>query len=296
MKQASTTKTPRAGLMNVLSIQSSVAYGHVGNSAATLPLQRLGIGVWPVNTAHLSNHLGHPSWRGGAASAAMVADIVAGIEELGVLGECDALLSGFLGAAALGAVVLDALKTLRAANPDAIFALDPVIGDDGIEIYAPEGVPEFLRDRLLPRADIITPNRYEVEFLTARKIGGVDDALAAMADLRARGPGLVVATSIPDADDAGVMITLAADGMSAWMVRSPRLETAVHGAGDMFTALFLGHRLKGAALAEALSLTVSSVHGVLAATAAAGAREMLLVETQDALADPPEIFPAERIA
>ena len=281
--------------MNVLSIQSSVAYGHVGNSAATLPLQRLGIGVWPVNTTHLSNHLGHPSWRGGAAQTEMVADIVAGIEALGVLGECDALLSGFLGTAALGAVVLDALAMLRAANPAAIFALDPVIGDDGIEIYVPEGVPEFLRDRLLPRADIITPNRYEVEFLTARKIRCVDDALAAMAELRARGPGLVVATSIPDANDADVTITLAADGEGAWMVRSPRLETAVHGAGDLFSALFLGHTLKGAAPVEALSLTVSSVHAVLAATAAAGAPEMLLVEAQDAFTDPPERFPVERL-
>ena len=281
--------------MNVLSIQSSVAYGHVGNSAATLPLQRLGIGVWPVNTTHLSNHLGHPTWRGGAASAAMVADIVTGIEELGVLGQCHALLSGFLGSPALGDVVLDALARLRAVNRDAIFALDPVIGDDGIEIYVPGGVPEFLRDRLLPRADIITPNRYEVEFLTGAKIGGVDDALAAMAELRARGPGLVVATSIPDAGDAGALITLAANSDGAWLVRSPRLETAVHGAGDMFTALFLGHTLRGAAPHEALSLTVSSLHAVLAATAEAGAHELLLVETQDALAEPPKIFPAERL-
>ena len=281
--------------MNVLSIQSSVAYGHVGNSAATLPLQRLGIGVWPVSTTHLSNHLGHPSWRGGAAETGMVADIVAGIAELGVLGECDALLSGYLGSAALGAVVLDALEALRAANPAAIFALDPVIGDDGIETYVPDGVPEFLRDMLLPRADIITPNRYEVEFLTARKIKGVDDALAAMAELRARGPGLVVATSIPDANDAAAMITLAADGEGAWMVRTPRLDTAVHGAGDMFSALFLGHALRRAGVADALSLTVSSVYAVLAATAQAGAREMLLVETQNALADPPKRFPAERL-
>ncbi|MCH8189375.1 MAG: FHA domain-containing protein, partial [Proteobacteria bacterium] len=182
-----------------------------------------------------------------------------------------------------------------AANPAAIFALDPVIGDDGIETYVPDGVPEFLRDMLLPRADIITPNRYEVEYLTARKIKGVDDALAAMAELRARGPGLVVATSIPDANDAGAMITLAADGEGAWMVRTPRLDTAVHGAGDMFSALFLGHALRGEGVADALSLTVSSVHAVLAATAQAGAREMLLVETQDALADPPKRFPAERL-
>jgi pyridoxine kinase len=282
--------------MNVLSIQSMVSYGHVGNSAATLPLQRLGIGVWPVHTTHLSNHLGHPSWRGGAADSAVVADIVAGIGELGVLGECHALLSGFLGSAALGAVVLEALDALRAANPEAIFALDPVIGDDGIEIYVPDGVPEFLRDEMLPRADIITPNRYEVEFLTGRRIGGVEDALAAMAELRALGPGLVVATSIPDGNDANVLITLAANSEAAWLVRSPRLETAVHGAGDLFSALFLGRILRGTAPGEALSLTVSSVHAVLAATAQAGAREMLLVETQDALVDPPEIFPAERLS
>lgn len=279
--------------MNVLSIQSSVAYGHVGNSAATLPLQRLGIGVWPVNTTHLSNHLGHASYRGGVAQPDMVADIIAGIAELGVLGECHALLAGFLGDVALGAVVLDALDALAAANPDALFALDPVIGDDHTGVYVRDGVADFLRDQLLPRAHIITPNRFEAEYLSGRKIGGMDDALAVMADLRSRGPGLVAVTSVPHGD--GEMATLAAHGEGAWRVRSPRLETAVHGAGDMFSALFLGHTLKGAAPGEALSAAVSSVHGVLAATAAAGAREMLLVETQDALVDPPRLFPAERL-
>ena len=280
--------------MNVLSIQSSVAYGHVGNSAATLPLQRLGIGVWPVNTTHLSNHLGHASWRGGAAETAAVSDIVAGIVELGVIGECDALLSGYLGNANLGAVVLEALDAVRAANPGAIYALDPVFGDDGIGVYVSDGTPDYIRDVLLPRADIITPNRYEAEYLTGSKIGSVDDALAAMDVLRARGPGTAVVTSTPG-DEDGALITLAADGAGAWMVRSPREDTAVHGAGDVFSALVLGHTLRRAGLDEALSMSVSSVHAVLAATAQAGAREMLLVETQDALANPPQVFPAERL-
>lgn len=279
--------------MNVLSIQSSVAYGHVGNNAATLPLQRLGISVWPVNTAHLSNHLGHATWRGGPAAADGVGDIVAGIDTLGVLGDCDALLSGFLGSAALGAVVLDALDRLRAANPAAIFMLDPVIGDDGIGVYVSGGVADYLRDKLLPRAQIITPNRYEAEYLTTRKIGSIDDAVAAMADLRRVGPELVVLTSAYKSDDD--LTTLAADREGVWMVRSPRLDTAVHGAGDLFSALFLGHTLRGEVTAEALSLTVSSVHAVLAATAQAGAREMLLVDTQDALAAPPKRFPSERL-
>ena len=281
--------------MNVLSIQSSVAYGHVGNSAATLPLQRLGIGVWPVNTTHLSNHLGHASWRGGVAESAAVSDIVAGIVDLGVIGECDALLSGYLGNPALGAVALEALDAIRAANPAAIYALDPVFGDDGIGVYVSDEMPDYIRDVLLPRADIITPNRYEAEFLTGGKIGSLDDALAAIDALRARGPGTAVITSTPGGDD-GVSITLAADGEAAWLVRTPLLDTAVHGAGDLFSALFLGRTLRGAGLDEALSATVSSVHAVLAATAQAGAREMLLVETQDALADPPELFPAERLS
>lgn len=281
--------------MNVLSIQSSVAYGHVGNNAATLPLQRLGIGVWPVHTTHLSNHLGYPTWRGGAADTAMVSDIVTGIAELGVLGECDALLSGYLGSAALGGVVLEALDALRAANNRTIFALDPVIGDDGIGVYVADGVAEFLRDELLPRADIVTPNRYELEIFTGRKILTMEDALTAMAELRDQGPGVVVLTSAPGGDD-GELTTLATDGEATWMVRSPRLDTAVHGTGDMFSALFLGHTLRCAATDDALSLAVSSIHAVLAATAKAGVREVLLVETQDAFAAPPKIFAAEKLA
>ncbi len=286
---------------NVLSIQSSVAFGHVGNNAATLPLQRLGIGVWPVNTTHLSNHLGHPTWRGGAADTAMVSDVVAGIAELGVMGECDALLSGYLGSVALGGVVLEALDTLRAANNRIIFALDPVIGDDGIGVYVADGVAEFLQGELLPRADIVTPNRFELEIFTGRKIRTIDDALTAMAELRDQGPGVVVLTSAPGRNGApgggdGELTTLATDGEATWMVRSPRLETAVHGTGDMFSALFLGHTLRGAALEDSLSLAVSSIHAVLTATAKAGAREMLLVETQDALAAPPTLFTAEKLA
>ena len=193
----------------------------------------------------------------------------------------------------MGALVSYALDALRAVQPSACFPLAPVIGDDGCGVYVAAGVAENLRDEMLPRADIVTPNRFELEFLTGRRIAGLDDALAAMADVRERGPGLVVLTSAPGGD--GEMVTLAADGEAAWRVRSPRLDTAVHGAGDMFSALFLGHALRGAGTGEGLSLTVSSVHAVLAAPAQAGAREMLLVETQDALAAPPEIFPAERL-
>ncbi len=280
---------------SVLSIQSHVSYGHVGNSAAVLPLQRLGFEVWPVNTIHLSNHLGHTTWRGEAASLGVVSEIVAGIDELGVLAECSALLSGFLGGAALGGVVLDALDRLRQANPDALFACDPVLGDDGIGIYVPEGVPEYLRDKMLPRADIVTPNRFEAEFLTGKKIVTLEDALAAVDELRGRGPGTVVVTSVPTGDGDGVIGTLAANAAGTWLVRTPRLDTAVHGTGDVFAALFLGHSLRKASLEEALSRTVSSLHGLLTATVAAKSREIVLVDAQDALVTPPKMFAAEKL-
>ena len=281
--------------MNVLSIQSSVAVGHVGNSAAVPALQRLGVNVWPVNTVQLSNHPGHATWRGAAAPASLVSDIVAGIDALGVLATCDALLTGYLGDASLGAVVLDTLGRLRAANPDAVFACDPVLGDDGTGVYVSEGVAAYLRDAMVPRADILTPNRYEAEFLARQPIAGIDDALRAVETLRARGPQLVAVTSAPAGGDAGVVGTLAADAGGAWLVRTPRLDTDVHGAGDLFSALLLGHWLRRDGLAAALSRAVSGLHAVLAATAASKAPELLLIETQDALAAPPRLFPAERL-
>ena len=110
-------------------MQSSVAYGHVGNSAAMLPLQRLGFDVWAVDTVRLSNHKGHPTWRGRASDPAAVAEVVGGMAELGVLGTCDAVLTGYLGREAMAEVVLGALERVRVANPAAIFACDPVMGN-----------------------------------------------------------------------------------------------------------------------------------------------------------------------
>lgn len=282
-------------MKHVLSIQSSVVYGHVGNSAAVFPLQRLGFNVWPVNTTHLSNHLGYATWRGKPAELALVSEIVAGLAELDVFAECGALLSGYLGEAVLGSVVLDALERLREASPEAIFACDPVMGDDGIGFYVHPGVPEFLRDELVPLADIITPNRFELEFLTGGPIGGLDDALAAADTMRAAGPKIVVATSVPIDEGSDTIGTLAVDADGAWLVRTPRVETKVHGTGDVFTALFLGQVLRDADTETAVSRAVSALHAVLETTVAGNERELALVQAQDYFADPPKLYPAERL-
>src|ERR1700732_3653711 len=152
--------------MNILSIQSAVSYGHVGNSAAVFPLQRLGFEVWPVNTLQYSNHPGYGAFRGRVFEPAHVAEVITGIAERGVLGTCDAVLSGYLGDAATGEAVLDAVSRVKAANPAALYCCDPVIGDSGTGVYVRPGVAEFFQQRGLPAADIVTPNQFELEHLT----------------------------------------------------------------------------------------------------------------------------------
>ena len=167
--------------MRFLSLQSHVAYGYVGNRAAVFPLQRLGHEVWAVNTVEFSNHTGYGAWRGRSVPADQVAEIVQGIEALGVLETCDALITGYVGDAALADVVLDTARRVRAANPKAIWCCDPVLGDTDTGIYVKPGIDAFFRDRALPAADLITPNHFELEHLTGKKITTMDEALAARA-------------------------------------------------------------------------------------------------------------------
>src|SRR5215470_10233667 len=157
--------------MHILSIQSHVAYGHVGNAAAVFPLQRMGVEVWPIHTVQFSNHTGYGSWQGRVFDAGMISEVVAGIEQRGVLGECDGVLSGYMGSAGIGAAILDAVATVKRANPAAKYCCDPVIGDVGRGIFVREGIPEFMREKAVPAADIITPNQFELEYLSGHESG-----------------------------------------------------------------------------------------------------------------------------
>src|SRR6202044_40550 len=182
--------------MTILSIQSSVAYGHVGNSAAVFPLQRIGVEVWPVNTVHFSNHTGYGTWRGIVLPADAVADVIQGIQERGVLHQCDGVLSGYMGDASLGEVVLDAVQRVKSANPDAVYCCDPVMGDIGRGFFVRPGIPEFMRDRAVPAAAIITPNQFELEYLADRIVTDLASALDSVDQVMASGPGVVLVTSL----------------------------------------------------------------------------------------------------
>jgi pyridoxine kinase len=271
----------------ILSIQSQVVAGHVGNAAAQPALQRLGFEVWPLPTTILSNHPGHGRLRGRATDPALLAELVLGLDEAGWLAHCAAVLTGYLGTAETGAVARDAIARVRAAHEGALALVDPVMGDVPKGLYVRPELVEVFRDGLVPLADIVTPNRFELEILAGRPIGSLADALAAADAVRARGPAIVLCTSLDRAErPAGTIETLAVGPEGAWVARTPALAGAPNGAGDLLSALFLARRLRGDALAEALGRAVSATWRVLAASVEAGADELALVPALDTLLDP----------
>lgn len=282
--------------MNILSIQSSVAYGHVGNSAAVFPLQRLGVEVWPVNTVHFSNHTGYGSWRGPVFPAEAVSDVIRGIAERGVLPVCDGVLSGYLGDVSLGQAIVEAFHRVKAVNPKAIYCCDPVMGDVGRGFFVRSAIPEFMKQIAVPVATIVTPNQFELEFLAGGPVSDLGSVLAAIAKTQELGPEIVLVTSLCRSDAPADQIeVLVADRSGAYAIATPLLPLTVNGAGDTLAALFFAHWLRTGSIQEALQLSVNAVFAVLEATVAAGAREIQLIAAQDAIADPPRRFRAERV-
>jgi len=296
LKHALTRRPNRrqvAPMRPILSIQSHVVYGHVGNDAAAFPLQRLGREVWPLMSVQFSSHTGYPGWRGRAFDASMIDECVEGLQAIGVLPQCAGLLTGYLGRAETGEAALRALAVLRAANPEAAWCCDPVIGDVGRGSYVTPEVARFFRDRALPAATILTPNAFELEWLTGVAVRTLEEARQAVAALRARGPAIVAVTSLAlDETPPETIDILAGDETGFWLARTPKLPITVSGAGDLFAALFFHHRLDAESTQAALSKAVSSVFGIVAATLHAGRRELALVEAQEELTGPSRVFRA----
>jgi len=285
-----------AAVTAILSIQSSVAYGHVGNSAVTFPLMRMGIEVLPVLTVHFSNHTGYGAWRGPHIAASDLEQVIRGLDERGVLGGCDAVLSGYQGSADIGEVILAAVALVKMRNPKAVYCCDPVLGDIGRGLFVRPGVPELIRDRVMPSADISTPNHYELDYLTGRTTKTLAEVVAAAEALRMTGPGTVLVTSVvhPDAAPHTVSV-VAVTKEGAWSVTTPELPQSFNGAGDLMAAMFLAQVLGAADVPAALARSVSIVYGVLAATVAAGQRELQLVAAQNEVVQPSHHFDVQRL-
>lgn len=279
----------------ILSIQSAVAYGHVGNSAAVFPLQRLGFEVWPVNTVLFSNHTGYGVWRGRPVAIELIREVLQGVEERGAFARTRALVTGYLGSPELGEAIVETLDKVREARPGAVYACDPVMGDVGRGFFVRPGIPELFRDRIVPLADLITPNQFELAWLAGEEIRNVADACRAAAAVRARGPRLVVATSVMDAERPGELAVVADTEEGSWAVRTPHLDVALNGTGDVFTALLLGHWLLTGDVATALGNAVSAMFSLVEATFEARSRELVLIAAQDQLVRPRRRFAAERV-
>ncbi|MFJ6531306.1 pyridoxal kinase PdxY [Microbacterium sp. NPDC091662] len=282
--------------MKILSIQSAVAYGHVGNSAAVFPLQRIGVEVLPVYTVNFSNHTGYGAWRGPMIAPEDVREVITGIEERGVFGQIDAVLSGYQGGEGIGDVIIDAVARVKAVNPNAVYACDPVMGNAKSGCFVAPAIPVLLRERVVPVADIITPNQFELGFLTDTEPDTLESTLASVDLAHAMGPRTVLVTSVerPDREE-GTIEMLAADEKGAWIVQTPHLPMKANGSGDVTAALFTAHYVETGSAKIALERTASSVYDLLKATLESGERELQLVEAQEFYANPQMQFTARQV-
>jgi pyridoxine kinase len=281
--------------VTILSFQSRVSYGCVGHGAAEFTLRRIGLDVCPIDTVRLSNHPGYGRTRGGAVAGADIADLVAGLEEIGVLARFAAVLSGYLGTAGAGEAALAAAAKVRAASPSAPYCCDPVMGDRATGLYVPTDLVAFFRDQAVPAADIVVPNHFELEVLSGRALPSLADAVAAAAWLRGQGPRLVCVSSLKVSELGERLGTLLLDASGAWLVATPHLDIDAKGAGDVLSALLLAHLLARKPPVEALERAVASTFAVVQATFDAGARDLALVAAQEALVAPPRLFAAEAL-
>ncbi|HOV03107.1 MAG TPA: pyridoxal kinase PdxY [Kaistiaceae bacterium] len=275
----------------VVVVSSHVARGGVGLRAAGFALARLGFPVWEVPTVLLPFHPGHGRATrvvpGAAEFAAMLDDLAASRW----LGEVGAVLSGYLGEASQAEAIAGFVARVKAANPEALYCCDPVIGDDG-GLYVPQATMAAIRDRLLPIADIATPNRFELEFLAG---AACPDNGALVAAAEALGPARVLVSSA-HAMMRGAMATLLVGEGGPIVAEHQAVANAPHGPGDLMAALFLGARLAGADGEKALARTTASVFEMVVRSARAGSDELLLAAEQMVLDRPSAMTSIRRLA
>lgn len=282
--------------MRILSIQSSVSYGHVGNSAAVFPLQRLGHEVMPVYTVLFSNHTGYGAWKGPMLSGDNIRDIVSGIDERGGLADVELVLSGYQGGNDIGDAILDAVALVKERNPQAIYACDPVLGSATSGCFVAPEVQSLIRDRVVPRADLITPNQFELGFLTGTDPHSLEETLDSVDLVREQGPSTVLVTSVLRPDrPADTIEMLAVTPAGAWLVQTPQLPFKANGSGDVTAALFAAHFRGSGDVAAALAKTAGSVFELLERTLHSGERELQLVESQEAYVNPRQSFAVTQI-
>lgn len=285
-------------MANILSMQSHVAYGYVGNKAAVFPLQRLGNEVININTVQFSNHTGYGTWTGDIMSLEHIDKIFHGLNERGALDNLDAVLTGYMGDSALGEVLLRWLKIIRVKNPNLVYCCDPVIGDVGRGVFVRPGVPEFFAERALSYATVLTPNQFELTHLTGIEINSLQDAQAACKQLHAKGVATVLVTSLTQENKPDSIIEmLVSNQKEQYLIETPRLAMPIspNGSGDMTAALFLAKYLETKNLKESLEYTASAIYAVFQKTLRSNQRELAIIASQDEIVNPSLLFSANQL-
>ncbi|MBS0903881.1 pyridoxal kinase PdxY [Pantoea dispersa] len=286
-------------MKNILAIQSHVVYGHAGNSAAEFPMRRMGANVWPLNTVQFSNHTQYGHWTGTVMPATHLTDIVSGIAAIDRLKTCDAVLSGYLGSAEQGEQILEIVRMVKAANPDAWYFCDPVMGHPEKGCIVAPGVAEFHCKQAMPASDLIAPNLLELEMLSGQTVANVEQAVVAARALIAQGPRVVLVKHLARAgrrSDRFEMLLVTAD--QCWHISRPLVDFGVCqpvGVGDLTSGLLLVDLLHGKSLQDALEHVTAAVYEVMLKTHEMGEYELQLVAAQDAIAQPTQHFAAEQL-
>jgi len=284
---------------HLLAIQSHVVFGHAGNSAAVFPMQRIGVNVWPLNTVQFSNHTQYGQWAGEVLAPAQIPALVEGISNIGELGHCDAVLSGYLGSAEQGRAILAGGARIKAVNPKALYLCDPVMGHAEKGCIVPQEVSEFLLEEAAAQADILCPNQLELDSFCGRRAQSLEDCVSMARGLLERGPQVVLVKhlSYPGrAEDMFEMLLVTRD--ESWHLRRPLLAFPRQpvGVGDLTSGLFLARVLLGDNWVQAFEYTAAAVHEVLLETQACTRYELQLVRAQDRIAHPRVRFEAQRLA
>ncbi|AIR03641.1 MULTISPECIES: pyridoxal kinase PdxY [Cedecea] len=286
-------------MKNILAIQSHVVFGHAGNSAAEFPMRRLGANVWPLNTVQFSNHTQYGKWTGSVMPASHLSEIVQGIADIGQLQRCDAVLSGYLGSAEQGEHILSIVRQVKAANPNAKYFCDPVMGHPEKGCIVAPGVAEYHTRYAMPASDIIAPNLIELEILSGHSVNNVAEAVATARELIAQGPEIVLVKHLARAgyqQDRFEMLLVTAE--EAWHIHRPLVDFGERqpvGVGDVTSGLLLVKLLQGATLREALEHVTAAVYDIMIVTKRMAEYELQLVAAQDGIAKPEHYFTAVKL-
>ncbi|MRT55490.1 pyridoxal kinase PdxY [Enterobacteriaceae bacterium RIT693] len=286
-------------MKNILAIQSHVVFGHAGNSAAEFPMRRLGANVWPLNTVQFSNHTQYGKWTGSVMPASHLSEIVQGIADIGQLERCDAVLSGYLGSAEQGEHILSIVRQVKAANPNAKYFCDPVMGHPEKGCIVAPGVAEYHTRYAMPASDIIAPNLIELEILSGHSVNNVAEAVETARELIAQGPEIVLVKHLARAgyqQDRFEMLLVTAE--EAWHIHRPLVDFGERqpvGVGDVTSGLLLVKLLQGATLREALEHVTAAVYDIMVVTKRMEEYELQLVAAQDGIAKPEHYFTAVKL-